>query len=268
MKKVHLGKYGNTVIAVFTLGEVSKGFIDFVMDTLSNFYTAIRNPPGFVEVYIYSSRVEKLTHLESEARDLGIVTIGDFITLHEAWRGYPRIHISLEELINIPKSIAIALLIHEAAHSVLHGSLQYYMISIIDDELLIKLDREELFKAMYIVSTAIKDLEVSHYLITTGFLKELIIYSKYTVKQLENVECRRDFMTIAHMSKLLAPLIPLNEVLRNEVLRSYIASKQVCEEIIKEIIKILKNTMNIPRDLSMRVSFVLRKLLDISKFNH
>jgi len=266
MKQVYLGKVGNTMIAIFILGNVDKNFIDFVIDTLSYFYRSIEGGPEFVEIYVYGSRIEKLTYLEIEARDLGIVAIGDFITLHEAWRGYPRIHISLEELTNIPSDVVRTLLIHEAAHSVLHGSLQYYIVSITNKELLARIDREELLRAMYMVSTAVKDLEVAYYLMSINLLNECIIYGKYVVKQLKDLECSQDLLTLAHISKLLAPLIPLDEVSRNRILKEYIASKPECKNIIEKLMSILERTKGLSsRDLSLKVNFVLRELLNILK---
>jgi len=266
MKQVYLGKAGNTTIAVFILGNVGKNFIDFVIDTLSYFYRSIESGPELVEIYIYGSRIEKLTHLEIEARDLGIVAIGDFITLHEAWRGYPRIHISLEELINTPRDIVKTLLIHEAAHSVLHGSLQYYILSITDRELLVRMDREELLKAMYMVSTAVKDLEVAHYLVNINLLNECITYSKYTINQLKSMECNHDLLTLAQISKLLASLVPLSKALRSEILEEYIVSKPKCKDIINRLLEILERAKSMSsKDLSLKVSFVLKELLNILK---
>jgi len=103
-------------LLVSTVGEVPRSFVEFVRRVLEHFYTSLRGVevPELVEIYIYGSKLDKLLFIEEEARSLGIAAVGDFVTMHEAWRGRPRIHISYEECCSLDRDLLEALLLHEA----------------------------------------------------------------------------------------------------------------------------------------------------------
>ena len=63
-----------------------------------------------------------------EKEGLGIVTgeESDFLATHEAWRGYPRIHICHERVKGVQDPVIEGVLHHEIGHAVLHGSMEFY----------------------------------------------------------------------------------------------------------------------------------------------
>lgn len=199
-------------IYIFATNTVGREFIDYVISILREFYERVGEVPEFAEVYIYGLRREKLMYIESEALSLGILAVGDFVTLHEAWRGYPRIHISVEDLQGYSQEIIRTLIVHEAAHSLLHGSLKYYFVSIIgtDDEVISSLDQQALVKAVYFASTAIKDLDVSAFLVSKGLIEDAKAYAEFSASQIHEVLNRNDIVSLLHTAKLLAPAIPLS----------------------------------------------------------
>jgi len=114
--------------------------------------------------------------LKEDKLRLGITTSGDeeFICSHDAWRGYPRVICCLEKLAKLNKLARLGAIRHEAAHSALHGSLEYYIFRIPDDcrhTAAIKgLDSTVLDQALYYVSVAVKDFEVTKFLVQHDFI--------------------------------------------------------------------------------------------------
>ena len=63
--------------------------------------------PDRISIYLWEKEKDFQEFDLREKTELGVVT-GDesnFLATHEAWRGYPRIHISLEKIRGIPEEI-------------------------------------------------------------------------------------------------------------------------------------------------------------------
>jgi len=114
--------------------------------------------------------------LKEDKIRLGITTGGDeeFICSHDAWRGYPRVICCVEKLAKLNKLARPGAIRHEAAHSALHGSLEYYIFRIPDDcrhtAEIKALDSAVLDQALYYVSVAVKDFEATRFLIQHDFI--------------------------------------------------------------------------------------------------
>jgi len=78
---------------------------------------------------------------------------------------------------------------HEVAHTVLHGSLEYYSFSI--PTLLFELKREGVVSRqimgdlLYLVSIAVKDYEVTRFLYKNGYVDDQVAYNKYFLEPSE-----------------------------------------------------------------------------------
>ncbi len=199
-------------LVIRVIGSVPRDFAGFVERVLSGFYSSldVGSLPELVEVYIYGSRMEKLAFLEYEARELGVAAIGDFVTLHEAWRGWPRIHVDYEACSGLEKRFVKALLVHEAGHSVLHGSPLFYTIAI-DRAVIEELGMDQGLRVLYLCSTAIKDLEVHRLLHSAGFAEQLRIYGEFVARQIAELRCC-SHVDIAQLAKLLTPCVVLEEL--------------------------------------------------------
>src|SRR4030043_2404078 len=114
--------------------------------------------------------------LKEDKIRLGITTGGDeeFICSHDAWRGYPRVICCVEKLAKLNKLARPGAIRHEAAHSALHGSLEYYIFRIPDDcrhtAEIKALDSAVLDQALYYVSVAVKDFEATRFFIQHSFI--------------------------------------------------------------------------------------------------
>jgi hypothetical protein len=97
---------------------------------------------------------------------LGITTGGEseFLATHEAWRGFPRIHVRLGKDRELSDEIVGGLVQHEIAHALLHGRPEFYQFRF--SETLLHagrsagLDFPLLQQLVYLLSVAVKDEEV------------------------------------------------------------------------------------------------------------
>ena len=110
-----------------------------------------------------------------EKEELGVVTgeESDFLATHDAWRGYPRIHICQERVKGIPSAIVQGAVHHEIGHAFLHGSLDFYTFCFSNNlqqaGRSYGLNLTLLQQCVYFLSIAIKDREVVQWLAKIGF---------------------------------------------------------------------------------------------------
>lgn len=251
-------------VYVFRVGSVPSSFIDSVLAILKGFYGSLRNVslPEFVEVYVYGTSHEKMMFLEAEARDTGVIVIGDFITVHEAWRGWPRIHVDYEKCGSLEPGYVEALLLHEAAHSVLHGSPLYYLVDI-DQQLIDSLGFEYAAKTIYLASTVVKDLDVHKFLVEHGYRSYVEKYLEFLVNiQLKDARCS-DVLSTLEFMKVLTPCI----FLESKCMSIGGTLHEDCRSLIKEITRALKEFTKkyLHLDLSQRTTMLARKTVEIVK---
>ena len=86
------------------------------------------SPPPLLCITIWKTMKEFQAFCQREKKKLGIVTgeETDFLATHDAWRGYPRIHVCEERLIGIPSVIIQGVIHHEIGHALHHGTLEFY----------------------------------------------------------------------------------------------------------------------------------------------
>jgi len=108
-------------------------------------------------------------------RDVLEVVTGEeteFLATHDAWRGYPRIHICQERLMGIPNSIIQGVIHHEIAHALNHGTLEFYTFTFSKGLQEVArshgLNMSLLQQCVYFLSVAIKDREVVQWLAQIG----------------------------------------------------------------------------------------------------
>jgi hypothetical protein len=136
---------------------------------------AERTPPDQVKIHVYHSLDELQNFFFKEKKALGIVSEGEteFIAIHEAWRGYPRIHICSERIKNLPEAVVLGAVQHELAHTILHGRSEFYSFrfsrQLISASEALGFDIELLQQCVYLLSIALKDGEVVSRLVEIGF---------------------------------------------------------------------------------------------------
>jgi len=129
-------------------------------------------PALYLMVWKTMDAFQAFSRNEKEA--LGVVT-GDeteFLATHDAWRGYPRIHICQERLMGIPSSVIQGVIHHEIAHALNHGTLEFYTFTfskgLQEAARTCGMDMSLLQQCVYFLSVAIKDREVVQWLAQIG----------------------------------------------------------------------------------------------------
>jgi hypothetical protein len=114
--------------------------------------------------------------LAAEHAELSIAgPIGEeFLALHDAWHGLPRITLCHERLAEVPHLVGLGAIRQQVAHSILHGSPEYYVFKLSRN--ILEKGRERglapvaLQQLLYYVAIAVKDYEVVRLLVTHGYV--------------------------------------------------------------------------------------------------
>jgi hypothetical protein len=167
----------NVELNVITRGNIPWGVKREVENVFHDCYRRFGHQvPYKVEVHIVDKEGTMQAILREEKFRLGITTTGDeeFICSHDAWRNYPRIICCFEKLAKLNKLARLGAMRHEAAHSVLHGSLEYYIFRFPEDcrhtAEIKALDSSVLDQALFFVSVAVKDFEATRFLVQHDFI--------------------------------------------------------------------------------------------------
>lgn len=136
---------------------------------------AERTPPDRLKISVYHRLDELQNFFRKEKEALGIVSEGEaeFISIHEAWRGYPRIHICAERIKNLSETVVLGAVQHELVHTILHGRSEFYTFrfskQLISISEVLGFDIQLLQQCVYLLSIALKDGEVVSRLVEMGF---------------------------------------------------------------------------------------------------
>jgi hypothetical protein len=180
-------------IVLREFGTVEDRFAQAVLVIFKNFYNRIAvGAVELIDLYLFEKTSSMNAFLDQEKRNLGIATSPfetRFLAVHDAWHGTPRIMVACDKVFCLPKLVRLGCMHHEAAHTVLHGSLEYYMFSAPTFSAPLKekiaVLRPVLGDILYLVSTAVKDYEATRLLVNNGFIKDQVAYNKYTLKPSE-----------------------------------------------------------------------------------
>ena len=131
--------------------------------------------PKLLSIRIYHLIDELRLFFRREKEALGIAGEGEaeFIATHEAWRGYPRIHICSEHIKSLSGIVVQGAVQHELAHAILHGRREFYTFRysrrLIAEAHTVGFDMPLLQQLVYLISIALKDAEVVRKLAGAGF---------------------------------------------------------------------------------------------------
>jgi hypothetical protein len=162
--------------------------------------------------------------IRQEAEALGIVYPSDeaYIAMHEAWTGIPKINVCVEDLDKLPRIVFEAALRHEAAHSTLHGSPEYYAITL-PSRLIEEFKRRtfrnhEILNLAYIEASALKDFETTSLLLRLNFIEDQIAFILYNLKiedeekalwKIVSKDPKLSTIYIVHLLKAIAPTLTI-----------------------------------------------------------
>jgi hypothetical protein len=167
----------NTDLIVVTRGKIPGGAKGDIVNTFRDCYRKFGfKSPYKVELLITENELIRKDSIREEKSRMGVTTIedDDEVCSHNTWRGYPTITVSVERLQGFSKPARKGALSHEAAHTVLHGSLEYNIFRVPDDCKQISavkgIENAALEQVIRNLSSAIKDCEVSKFLVLHDFI--------------------------------------------------------------------------------------------------
>lgn len=166
----------DTKIQIEIHGDIEDNFLNNVriwLNEVLRISEKISSPP-YLSVSIWKTMEQYYDFYQREKEGLGIVTgqEKDFLATHDAWRGYPRIHICQERLIGIDETVIQGVIHHETAHALFHGSSEFYTFHfskrLQEAGLLSNMDFYLLQQCVYLLSIAIKDQDITIWLARNG----------------------------------------------------------------------------------------------------
>jgi len=158
-------------IAVIEFGEVPQLVVDKILSAMGECYEAIGEPVGdsIIDVCIYEESEEET-----------------FFATYDALRGKPRIAVYLDKFLELPEVVILAGIRRQAAHSVLHGSLEYYLIAF--PQALVRAMRQYNLPqgyantVLYGTAMTAKEYEVTQVLYEKNFVEDQVAYAKYILE--------------------------------------------------------------------------------------
>ena len=155
-------------IDLFPQGIIDQSFLVKVREWAGEVIekTEPRAVPDRISIYLWEKEKDFQEFDAREKAELGVVTGGesDFLATHEAWRGYPRIHLALAKTQGVPGEVVRGVVQHEIAHALLHGKPEFYQFRYTDRLMeagrSAGLDFPMIQQWVYLLSIAIKDEEV------------------------------------------------------------------------------------------------------------
>ncbi len=163
-------------IEILPYDGMNKGFLSQIQTWVKNVLEKAdpSSTPPYLRLTIWKNIKTLQEFYDQEKENLGIVTgeESDFLATHEAWRGYPRIHICHERVKGVQDAVIEGVLHHEIGHALFHGSMEFYTFKFTDRlqeaARFNGFDLHLLQQCVYFLSIAIKDWEVIQWLTKIG----------------------------------------------------------------------------------------------------
>lgn len=158
--KVGLGKFG----------EVDQTVVDKILNLMSESYERLGPPmTNSVDLYVFEKSEEET-----------------FFVTHDASQGKPKISIYLDKILELPPQVSTSGIRRQVAHSILHGSLEFYVVKFPTDLKRVmtqyELSQNYATNILYGASMAVKEYSVTNLLYGKGFVEEQVAYVKYILE--------------------------------------------------------------------------------------
>jgi len=172
-------------LSYFARGNISGSFKKEVSEVLNDCYQRFsQRVPYKIEVYAFDTEENLNSFLRDEKFKMGMSfnTVDDASACtYEVLRGYPRLLICNERLSRYSKPARAGAIRHEAAHTVLHGALEYSIFQIPEDcrhTATVKgIDSDKLEEIFFQLSLGVKDYEATRFLIANDYIQCQFAYA-------------------------------------------------------------------------------------------
>lgn len=250
----------NTDLLVLTRGRIPGGAKGEIVNTFRDCYRRFGSrTPYKVGILIAETEGIRQDFLREEKSMMGITTVEDedAVCSYNTWRGYPTISVSVERLKEFSKPARQGALRHEAAHTVLHSSLEYNIFKIPDDCRQIAtvkgIGLTTLEQVIRNLSSAIKDCESTKFLISHNFID---CQAAFLLEWLQSPADKSTFKStkmdrqakFIHQTALLKPILLADPLLAIPKSRKISLERQIflgrkIEELIEHLAEYDKNKL-------------------------
>lgn len=165
-----LTKSVKNVVKLKTFGKVNMGLAEKLLGIIVNCYERLGPPMTYsVNLNIFET---------SEGPG--------FFACHDALQGKPTISIYLDRISGLPSNVVEAGIRRQAAHSILHGSSEFYKIKFPAElrQVMSEWGLSEPFttQILYGAVMAAKEYSVTKFLVEGGFIEDQAAYAKYMLE--------------------------------------------------------------------------------------
>ncbi|MFQ6134841.1 MAG: hypothetical protein ACE5KU_03375, partial [Nitrososphaerales archaeon] len=183
-----------TRIVVSKSGRVSDKELIQIADVMRECYERLEpHEVAIVDLQVFESASQTEAFLSAEYGRVGVVSRRfdeKFFALHHAWRGTPSITLCLERMRELPPTVRIAGIRHEVGHSILHGELKHYFLTIpyayVKAVKRYALTNDYGVNLTYLTSIAVKDYEVTRLLYERGYVQDQVEYVEHLLATTED----------------------------------------------------------------------------------
>jgi hypothetical protein len=174
-------------------GEIDEERLGSTINTVDECYRHLEpRPVILLDLYFFQKASTMRAFLYRERKDIGVTTSSfdeRFFATHDAWQGIPRIMLCQENMQLLPELVNAGGIRHEVAHTVLHGSPEYYVITVPEvlREACLRyaVPSESVTDLLYLMSIAVKDYEATRLLYGRGYIEDQVAYNSYFLKPTE-----------------------------------------------------------------------------------
>ena len=154
-------------IAIKCYGDVSEASATEISNIVTESYPKLGEPMGG------SMSIEVFEKGEEQ----------NFFCTHDALEGHPRVRIFLDRYLQIPRLVGLAGIRRQIVHSIIHGSLKYYLVKFPEALKSTIKDYEMSYEfgtsVLYSISMTAKEYEATVFLYRHGFRDEQMAYANY-----------------------------------------------------------------------------------------
>ncbi|MEM2738918.1 MAG: hypothetical protein QXK93_08035 [Candidatus Bathyarchaeia archaeon] len=158
------------IVKLQTFGNVNKDLAEKLLGIIAECYERLGPPMTFsVNLNIFETSSSQ-----------------GFFATHDALQGKPTINIYLDRVSSLPPDVAEAGVRRQAAHSILHGSPEYYKIKFPAELRQVMRDyglpENVATEILYGAAMAAKEYDVTKFLVEGGYIEDQVAYVRYMLE--------------------------------------------------------------------------------------
>jgi len=186
-------------LRIFRYGDIDRRLENKIIEYIKNVFEKTSIYPSYLEIYLYEREIDLESHLYKDRIKFNSHQPMElYFAMHDAYYGWPRIHVCLEMIKKLNEDIWSGGVKHEAAHSILHGSLEYYMFRIPENLMrfcrYMRYNNDICISILHKISLIVKDYQVTDFLLKYGFGDEIYPFTLYNLELEDEIGIYRTLM--------------------------------------------------------------------------